>query len=207
MAMLVFRPVERLQSLGRRSLTARAAVLFCAALCFASFVWGMIRHFKRPPHPTPAMIRTALLGAVCAITQITSIAIREIRLVIPAIALYIGSLVLFWSAVLVSRGKLAACGQESVPSELLDSGPYRYVRHPFYLAYNLTWLAGFAATAWWPLAVAVMVMATIYEQSARREEAEFLRSELAAAYRQYRRRTGKYVPRLAVSNEPAQSDR
>jgi len=174
----------------------RWAVQFCAALCFGSFAWGMVRHFKRPPQPTRAMMRTGVLGIVCAVSQLVSLGVREIEASIPAIAIYAASLAVFWSAVGVSAGKLAACGQESAPSELIDEGPYRYVRHPFYLAYNLTWIAGVVATGWWPLAVTAMVMATIYEQSARQEENEFLAGALADDYREYMWRAGKYLPRF-----------
>ena len=36
---------------------------------------------------------------------------------------------------------------EDTPASLNQSGPYRFVRHPFYTSYSLTWLAAAVATA------------------------------------------------------------
>jgi protein-S-isoprenylcysteine O-methyltransferase Ste14 len=121
---------------------------------------------------------------------------RQLRFPSVAIALYGISAALFWWAVGVTRGKLAACGQKCVSPVVLEKGPYRVLRHPFYTAYNLTWLAGFAATGWWPIAITAFVMAVLYERSAREEERGFLNSALAAEYRKYRLRAGKYLPRI-----------
>lgn len=33
------------------------------------------------------------------------------------------------------------------PDSLVDGGPYRYIRHPFYTAYIVVWFAGVVATA------------------------------------------------------------
>src|SRR5581483_10969950 len=111
-----------------------------------------------------------------------------------ALALYAASAALFWWSVAVTRGKLAACGSDSICTEVITQGPYRYIRHPFYAAYDLAWLAGFAATGWWPLAVTAAVMGALYESFAQAEERAFLSSPLAGHYAAYRRRTGHYVP-------------
>jgi protein-S-isoprenylcysteine O-methyltransferase Ste14 len=78
----------------------------------------------------------------------------------------------------------------------VKKGPYRYIRHPFYAAYNLTWAAGFAATGWWPLAATAVVMGAVYERFARGEERAFLNGPLAREYSDYRRQAGKYFPRI-----------
>jgi len=109
---------------------------------------------------------------------------------------------LFWRAVSVSRGKLAACGQGCVSREILSTGPYRYIRHPFYAAYNLTWLAGFVATGRWPLALSAAGMAALYESCARDEERAFLRAPMGAAYRVYSARAGRYLPRFTRAFGP-----
>jgi len=176
--------------------------VLCAGLCFASFAWGMIRHFRRLGSPSRTMIVTALLGAASAALQI--IALERRRMLFPAVAflLYGASMLLFWWAVRVTRGKLAACGQGSVSQEIVTAGPYRYVRHPFYTSYNLTWIAGFSATGWWPLAIAAMTMASLYERAAREEELGFSVGALADAYALYKGRTGKYLPRLGIDERP-----
>jgi protein-S-isoprenylcysteine O-methyltransferase Ste14 len=168
----------------------------CALLCFASFAWGMIWHFLRLRKLSRTMLATALLAAVSAAVQLIALERRRVLFPVIALILYSASALLFWWAVSVTRGKLAACGQGSVSPEVVTVGPYRYVRHPFYTSYNLTWLAGFVATGWWPLAVAAIVMASLYERAAREEELGFSSSTLAEAYAIYKRRAGKYLPRI-----------
>ena len=171
------------------------AVFLSAGLCFASFAWGMVWHFRKQAKPTRTMLVTTLLAGSSLTLQILALDRRRVLLPIPALILYGTSLVLFWWAVSVTRGKLAACGQGSISSGLITCGPYRYIRHPFYTSYNLAWLAGLVATAWWPLAVAAAVMAALYERVAREEERGFAASALGEKYRLYRLRAGRYFPR------------
>jgi protein-S-isoprenylcysteine O-methyltransferase Ste14 len=167
-----------------------------ALFCFASFSWGMMCHFRRAGAPSRAMTITALLAVVCAILQLIVLAQRPLPHPIASIALYGPGAALFWWAVAVTRGKLAACGQGWVSPEVVTAGPYRLIRHPFYTAYNMIWAAGFAATASWPLALAAVVMVFRYDQAAREEEQGFATGPLAEEYAAYRRRTGKYLPRI-----------
>ena len=166
-----------------------------AALCLGSFGWGMVRHFRREGPVTRAMKSTALLGVTCAALQFVGLFWHLRGCPAAALPLYGASFALFWWAVRVSRRKLAACGQGVTTQEILQTGPYRFIRHPFYTAYDLAWIGGFVATGGWPLALAVLVMGSIYEHSAREEEAGFAAGPLAPEYRDYATRTGKYLPR------------
>jgi protein-S-isoprenylcysteine O-methyltransferase Ste14 len=158
----------------------------------------MIWHFERLGKPTRAMMMTAVLAAACCATHITTLSTRHIAFPHTAIALFLCSLALFWWAVSVTRGKLAACGQGCISATVLENGPYSYIRHPFYSAYNLTWLAGFVASGWWPTAVTAVIMAILYERFAREEEKDFLASGLAPTYRSYKQRVGRYLPRIGA---------
>lgn len=177
-------------------MTCRAILLLLAGYCFASFGWAMARHFRRLGNPTKTMLLTGALGILSAILQMVALGHCELRFPLLAFTLYGMSAILFWWAVGVSRRKLAACGQGAVSSEIITKGPYRYVRHPFYTAYNLAWIAAFGATLWWPLALSAIVMATLYERAAREEETGFAASVLAPEYEAYKGRAGKYLPRL-----------
>jgi protein-S-isoprenylcysteine O-methyltransferase Ste14 len=83
-----------------------------------------------------------------------------------------------------------------VPQHLVERGPYRRVRNPFYVSYFLCYLAGLAGTASWPLAVPFVVLLAAFTGAARHEERKFLASPLAAEYRAYMRRAGRFLPRL-----------
>ena len=140
------------------------------------------------------MLITAALGLVFAVLQILALERRPARFSVAALLLYGTSAVLFWWAVSATRGKLAACGQRVVSAAIVETGPYRYIRHPFYTSYNLTWVAGFVASGWWPLALGSLIMAAVYQRAAHEEESLFLASPLAGQYRDYKRRTGRYLP-------------
>lgn len=172
----------------------RRVTLLFAVFCFVSFAWGMIWHFKKPVRRTPSLIVTGLCGVSFAVLHLTAIALRPVRFPVAALPLYALSGMLYWWAVFVTRGKLSACGLGQLSNEIVMRGPYRFVRHPFYAAYNLAWIAGCAASAWWPLAVTAVVMASLYESFAQVEERSFLNSDFAREYGEYRRQTGKYLP-------------
>jgi len=75
-------------------------------------------------------------------------------------------------------------------------GPYRYVRHPFYLSYSLFWLAGAVAVPYWPMIVGSLGMLTLYYRAAAQEEQTIARSGLSAEYEAYKRTTGMFLPRI-----------
>lgn len=158
--------------------------------CFASFGWAMARHFEPGGKPKPGMLLTALAVPVFAAAQLWAALARPSPGAVPAIILYAAAAALFWSAVRVTRRRgLAACFQQRVPSTVVTAGPYRYVRHPFYVSYFLVWAGGFIATRWPPLALVAIFMAGLYCRAARQEEQTLLRSPRADAYRAYLRQT------------------
>ncbi len=78
---------------------------------------------------------------------------------------------------------------------LVTSGPYRWVRHPFYLAFGLIIVADSLATANWFLALTGgLTFALILIRTTKEEEN--LVKRFGDDYRRYRDRTGKLFPRL-----------
>ncbi|MFP5378970.1 MAG: methyltransferase family protein [Vicinamibacteria bacterium] len=83
-----------------------------------------------------------------------------------------------------------------LPDRLITTGPFRFVRHPVYIAYTAFWLGAPAATGkWWLLPVGIGSV-VLYVIAARQEEARWLASSRAAEYRDYMTRTGRFFPRL-----------
>ncbi|MBI3694828.1 MAG: isoprenylcysteine carboxylmethyltransferase family protein [Acidobacteria bacterium] len=78
---------------------------------------------------------------------------------------------------------------------LVTSGPYRWVRHPFYDSVALCVLANSIVAANWflflsgGLAFALIIMRT-------RKEEEKLLARFGDAYRAYMERTGRFLPRI-----------
>lgn len=105
------------------------------------------------------------------------------------------SLALFWWTVSTTRRQpLTLAFTPDVPVHLQTTGPYAYVRHPFYLAYVLFWIGAAVAAnerlAW----IMPVVMTISYVAAARREESKFEASPLASDYRVYQLQTGMLVP-------------
>ena len=174
------------------------ALVFCADLiCFAGFGWAMLRHFQPAGKPKLGMILTGTIVPVFASLHLAALLMRPVPRPLLAIALYAASAALFWSAIAATRGRhLGVCFQRHVPPALVRTGPYKLIRHPFYTAYMLTWIAGFVATGWWPLALTAIFMASLYRRAACQEERCFMESEMSEEYRSYLRATGRFVPRI-----------
>lgn len=163
----------------------------------ASFAWGMAFHFQRSSRLSSRARLTASLGTTNAILQL--IALQTETLVLPTLALvlYLLSAILFWSAVSVSRRRLNVCFQpDCTDSPILTAGPYRWVRHPFYTSYSLSWIAGSIATAWWPTLIPTIALFALYYAAASLEETSLLAGPNQSAYAAYRNTTGRFIPCL-----------
>lgn len=79
---------------------------------------------------------------------------------------------------------------------LVTRGPYRWIRHPFYVSIALSVTAnGLAAVNWFLLATGWLTVALLVVRT-RKEEA-LLVARFGEAYRSYVERTGRFVPRLS----------
>jgi protein-S-isoprenylcysteine O-methyltransferase Ste14 len=76
-------------------------------------------------------------------------------------------------------------------------GPYRWIRHPFYLAALLMAAGNALAAANWFLFAAGCVAFILMAGRSRIEERKLL-ERFGEEYRVYRERTGRFVPRLGV---------
>jgi protein-S-isoprenylcysteine O-methyltransferase Ste14 len=167
-------------------------------LCLGSFVWGMRAFFVQPAGYTAGMKFITISSAICAIIQLAAIiSARDVPLkwtFVAAIA-YLGSMALYWWTISVNRKTpLSAAFSPDLPTHLVQRGPYRVIRHPFYASYLLMWTAAVPASADWRVLITVAFMIAVYISAARAEERKFSNSALAGAYREYRSRTGLLVP-------------
>jgi protein-S-isoprenylcysteine O-methyltransferase Ste14 len=166
--------------------------------CLASFAWGMRNFFAQPVGSTVGMKVISACGVLFAALHFFAIlvasSITPERGFIGTL-LYLGSLGLFWWAIKTnSSARLSAAFSPDLPVHLVEDGPYRFIRHPFYCSYVLAWLSGTVATARWWLLPTVAVMLIVYWKAASIEEEKFSRSSLAAEYQRYRARTSWLVP-------------
>lgn len=165
--------------------------------CFAAFCWGLLRHF-RTSGTTPLGMR--LIGALSLLAFAwfaRDVVDGPLGPAWPAAAsLMAVAFALFVTAVRASTAaRLTVAFATDQPQVLLEHGPYRLVRHPFYSAYMTFWLASALARPGWAPWLVAAAFCVIYWRAGRHEETKFERSQLAMPYAAYRRRTGMFLPR------------
>jgi protein-S-isoprenylcysteine O-methyltransferase Ste14 len=108
-------------------------------------------------------------------------------------------LALVLAAVLVFGSHRVVTGEER-PDHVIDTGPFRYVRHPLYLAALLAYI-GAAVSSASLLSLALLVPVFVFYDYIARYEERVLEVRFGAAYRDYEARTGRWLP--GVSRRPA----
>lgn len=78
---------------------------------------------------------------------------------------------------------------------LVTSGPYRYVRHPFYLTFALGMIGAALAMANWFILLAGLIPLAFLVVRTRIEEQKLV-DRFGDEYRDYMRRVGRFVPRM-----------
>ncbi len=165
---------------------------------FAAIVWAVRYHFASNTKPLGFLIVSVL--SVINLAWFGHLLWRYPKSTAQlsiVLALFLAAAALFFSAVSASRrARLRLLFDPSQPDQLLESGPYRYIRHPFYTSYLLYWLGCAIATAH-PVNIGFFVLLVpLLMAGARAEEESFAQSPLAQQYADYRRRTGRFWPRL-----------
>jgi len=114
-----------------------------------------------------------------------------------SVGLSLGALALMVATRATHRRPLALWRQiDDTPEHLVTDGPYAYVRHPFYTSFLLTLAAAALAVPHWLTFVAFVYGVHRLNATARIEEERFLASAFGGRYEAYRRRTGRFVPRV-----------
>ena len=141
------------------------------------------------------------LGVVIAVTQFGVLLVRGSagkNWAIAAIAMYLGATLLFLSALEAARRVRLprTFVADPSPGALITTGPFAVVRHPFYIAYSVAWLAAPVATHGPLITVFAVFAIAIYIVAATREEHQ-LSERFGEAYRTYKRGTGMLLPSFA----------
>jgi protein-S-isoprenylcysteine O-methyltransferase Ste14 len=115
--------------------------------------------------------------------------------VVPAVLLVLASMTMIGWTVGSHRVPLALWHQDNdAAAQIVNWGPYRYVRHPFYVAFLMTQAAAFLVAPHLITAIGFVYAIVVLSLTARREEARLLASTLGTEYRSYMTRTGRLLP-------------
>lgn len=174
-------------------------VLLGAFICFGSFAWAVKSHF-RSTGVVPRGMKVLAWLSLCGF----AVFLIRFRVADPVwhnlsgLCCFLLSWTIFcWSIKATKHSPPTMAFDTDQPNFLYTNGPYRYVRHPFYLSYMVFWVGTAAATPGVIGWVTPAVMLAVYQHAASREEAKFATSSLAAAYAAYRRSAGMFLPRLS----------
>lgn len=187
---------------------ASPITVFVRLAMLAAFAWNVIvftralsSAFSRPEGVPLLMRALAACGTLATLLDgwLLWSAAAGWPFLIAGLVLLALSQWIFRSAIRATAAhKLSLAFSTDVPTGLNQSGIYRRVRHPFYLAYALTWLAVVVGTLHPCALLALALMLGFYLTAAQREEGKFLGSPLAAAYRDYQGQSGMFLPRLLL---------
>ena len=117
---------------------------------------------------------------------------------IVAAGLLTASIALYeWARHTIRGRRFGVALGDHVPEELCESGPYRLIRHPLYLAYLVAYLAAFVAIPHWITLGTLAAAVTLFTYAARSDESTIATSPLASAYADYRKRASMFWPKVS----------
>lgn len=159
------------------------------------------------------MRRLGAAGGVAAAAQLSAVAHGTVWVpgaVIGAMLLAAALGLFWWAAAATRSARLPLAFDPGIAPEVVERGPYAWVRHPFYTAYSLAWVGGALAGAdWWAFAAPVALI-PVYVLMASGEERRMSSGPLGHRYTAYKQRTGMFLPRLVParlhSNETARTE-
>jgi protein-S-isoprenylcysteine O-methyltransferase Ste14 len=171
-------------------------------LLHSAFIWGRFAVFRVGDQLSPGAKLVQATAPLCILFDAILILRRSgshSALDPLAVAVSAISGILFaWAVRTTGLRRLATIFSDNLPAELIVSGPFRFVRNPFYLAYVLAYFQALVASRSWWAACPLVVMGSLYFRAAILEEKRFLGSRLALQYRRYTATTGRFLPLLVA---------
>ena len=170
----------------------------------AFFCVGLTSYFERSD-AKPRWVRSIHeAGTWLSLAHLAGVIFLQPRsdaFVIAGIVMYTAAVAVFLAAIeAADRTRLQRMYiDQPLPDRLITDGPYRWVRHPFYLGYIIGALAPVVAIDHFVMPLLSITVVAITVAAAFREERVWLASPRAEAYREYRRRTGMFLPFIGRS--------
>jgi len=109
---------------------------------------------------------------------------------------YAIGLTLFWWANITAK-KLEFAFSSNV-GNIVTTGPFAIIRHPFYTSYIFVWLSStilFNSSTLW---TTLFFLVAFYVSAAVSEERVILRSQRSREYREYSQHVGMFLPRKKI---------
>ncbi len=175
-----------------------AILILSYTLAVSSLVWARFTFFEVRSRQTKlsALAYDPIVVAHISATYYYLVkmgAATEVSAIIGS-AIYILALLLFWWAINTAKSLNFAFGNFN--GQIITSGPFRFVRHPFYVSYFFIWLTStllFNSVILW---ITLLYLVAFYVSSAKSEEKAILSSRQACEYQAYCQQVNMFLPRI-----------
>ena len=177
-------------------MTLDILVTVLAVATIGSYLWSVKFHFESGALEAGAKLISAMVvtGAII-FTVLTWLNTQPVAVQLLGLVLQGLALLLFWVTIRETRNaSLLAVFTDKNPGSLVTSGPYRYIRHPFYSSYLLFWLGWAIATANLLSLVLFAIMFLIYWRAAAQEEEKFAHTPMADEYASFKSGRTRFIP-------------
>lgn len=152
---------------------------------------------KKGEHPFGDAGQLLLLGVFLVVWVGDSFFLRKSTFLSDYLPLYFRLIILgltLITAMLLFRSGHVVVSHEQRPNGVVATGAFRYVRHPLYLASILTYL-GLTISTVSLFSLALFVGIFVFHNCIASYEEKLLEAKFGEEYRNYKKRTGKWVPR------------
>lgn len=114
-----------------------------------------------------------------------------------SVLLTTSSIFLFWlAAKAIKKFNFDVIFSENIPESIVKTGPYRYIRHPFYSSYILTYLSIILMNFDLLASSLAALLIIYYYWAASQEEKIFLLSHFNTEYSDHIKKTKMFFPRI-----------
>jgi protein-S-isoprenylcysteine O-methyltransferase Ste14 len=155
---------------------------------------------KNGEHPFGDAGQLILLGLFLVVWVGDSFFLHKAIFLAAYVPLYVRLVVLSLTLVIalwLFRSGHVVVAHEQRPPGVIETGAFRYVRHPLYLASILVYLGLTASTASLFSAIVFVGICIFHNYIANYEE-QLLEARFGEEYRRYKQRTGKWVPKIGT---------
>jgi protein-S-isoprenylcysteine O-methyltransferase Ste14 len=181
----------------------QVAALIELALCWIVWTLAFVKPHKQAAGQKEAASAPAsrwgiflvMVGFALTWTYVRPIGFQKSSLaLIASMVLGPPSVALAWAATrhLGKQWRYKAALSED--HELIQTGPYRWLRHPIYASMLGMLLATQAAWTWWPMAIGSVIAFLAGTEIRIRSEERLLAGRFGSSFTAYRSRTSAYIP-------------